>query len=305
MLGPMLRPYVALATASTVGQKDFKEDFDEVPLGQALAQQGVEAKVLAWDRPEDQAGFAGARLCVLRSTWNYVQNHARFLSWIDWCAGVTQLWNPAPIVAWNSHKQYLLELQSRGIPVVPTRLMRQGRVPGAELPDALSQWGQVVIKPAISAGSFATILVDAAAAGVGQAHLAALLPDRDMLLQRYEPSVNQHGERSLIWIDGALCHAIRKSPRFAGQSENVSTQAVPIADDERALSEQILAQVPAPLLYARIDLVRDPAGRPQLMELELIEPSLFFAQSPAAAARLATAIAARLPGAPGGRAQYG
>jgi hypothetical protein len=288
----MPRPYVALATATSIG----KNDFDEPPLLAALARQGIDAQVLAWDDPDHQAGFAGARLCVLRSTWNYVQNHDRFVAWVQWCGQVTALWNPAPIVGWNSHKQYLLELEARGIPIVPTQLVRRGdpAAAAALLDDALARWGTVVTKPAISAGSFGTIRVGAQEHSAGQDHLAAMLRERDMLVQRYEPAVLGHGERSLIWIDGALAHAIRKNPRFSGENEQVSSQAVAIADDERALAERVLAVAPGPLLYARVDLVRDPAGQPQLMELELIEPSLFFDQHLESADRLAAAIARRM-----------
>jgi hypothetical protein len=158
----MPRPYVALATATCIA----KNDFDEPPLLAALARQGIDAQVLAWDEPDHQAGFAGARLCVLRSTWNYVQNHDRFVTWVQWCGQVTALWNPAPIVGWNSHKRYLLELEARGIPIVPTQLVRRGGDPAAAaalLDDALARWGTVVTKPAISAGSFGTIRVGAAA----------------------------------------------------------------------------------------------------------------------------------------------
>ena len=47
------------------------------------------------------------------------------------------------------------------------------------------------------------------------------------------------------------------------------------------------------LLYARVDLAPGPDG-PILLELELIEPSLFLATSPGAADRAAAAITARL-----------
>jgi hypothetical protein len=277
--------YVALATATKIR----KEDFDEAPLVAALSSAGVPARVLAWDDPAAQPEIAAAAACVLRSTWNYVPNYDRFIPWIDACAQRTRLWNPAPTVRWNSHKAYLLELEARGIPIIPTRLVPVGARPA--LAELIGDWAAVVVKPAISAGSLHTIRVDRGDLAPGDAHLAAMTRDRDMLVQRYEPAVEGYGERSLIWIDGALTHAIRKNPRFAADQENVSNTAVPIADDERALAAQVLATAPAPLLYARIDLVRDPAGRPLLMELELIEPSLFFAQHPPAAARMAAAIA--------------
>jgi hypothetical protein len=275
--------YVALATATSIR----KEDFDEAPLVAALHTAGVASRVLAWDDPAAQPGFAAASVCVLRSTWNYVPKYAEFLPWIDACAAVTQLWNPAPVVRWNSHKRYLLELEARGIPIVPTRLVPAGVVP--PLAELIGDWEQVVVKPAVSAGSLNTIRVRRDALPQGDAHLLAM--KRDMLVQRYEPAVEGYGERSLIWIDGAFTHAVRKNPRFADDGEYVSELAVPIADDERALAERVLAAAPQPLLYARVDLVRDPQGRPRLMELELIEPSLFFAQHRPAAARLAAAIA--------------
>ena len=115
-----------------------------------------------------------------------------------------------------------------------------------------------------------------------------------MLVQPYQPAVETTGERCLVWLDGAYTHAVRKTARFLGDEERVGNQAVPIAPDERALAERVLAAAPGPLLYARVDLVRDGDGRPRLMELELIEPSLFFDQAPGSAERLARGIAGRL-----------
>ena len=158
-----------------------------------------------------------------------------------------------------------------------------------------------MIKPAVSAGSFRTLRVRRAELERGQAHLDLVLADQDALVQPYLPSVEDYGERALVWIDGALTHAVRKSARFSGDPQRVS-DAVAIAPDEAALAERILARLPdvanlpdpAPLLYARIDLARDAGGRPCLMELELIEPSLFLTRSPQALARLAAGIRTRL-----------
>ncbi len=150
----------------------------------------------------------------------------------------------------------------------------------------------MVIKPAVSAGSFGTVRVARADfATVGQAHLDGLLgAAHDVLVQPFMSSVEGYGERALVWIDGALTHAVRKSPRFVGDPQWIS-DAVPIAPDEAVLAEAILAVAARqPLLYARVDLARDERGRPCLMELELIEPSLFLDRSPAALARMAGAI---------------
>src|SRR5262249_23508855 len=98
-------------------------------------------------------------------------------------------------------------------------------------------------------------------------------------------------------IDGLLMHAVRKHPRFAAEDESVSA-ALPIEDDERRLAERALAPVPAPLLYARGDGARDAGGRPLVMEVELMEPSLFLMQHPPALERFADAIRRTVRGLP-------
>jgi hypothetical protein len=111
-----------------------------------------------------------------------------------------------------------------------------------------------------------------------------------VLVQQYLPSVEGHGERALVWIDGALTHAVRKAPRFEGDREQVSPIAMSITPSEAALAERVLATVDMPMLYARVDMAPGPDGGPVIMELELVEPSLYFAQSPAALDRMVRAL---------------
>ena len=292
---PDPRVDVFLASASQLPRTDE----DDQPLRAALAAAGLTAATRAWDDPT--VDWAGARACVIRSTWNYVRHHDAFLAWAARCAGLTALANPLPVVRWNSHKRYLVELLQDALPVVPTRLVPRGQP--ADLAALVAGWdaGEVVIKPAVSAGSFRTLRVARDDLARGQAHLDLVLADQDALVQPYQRSVADYGERALVWIDGALTHAVRKSPRFAGDPQRVS-DAVAIAPDEARIAEEILARVAtrlsthvAPLLYARVDLARGEDGRPLLMELELIEPSLFLVRSPPALDRLVAAIKRRLP----------
>jgi hypothetical protein len=107
------------------------------------------------------------------------------------------------------------------------------------------------------------------------------------------PSVESTGERSVVWIDGEITHAIRKTLRLAGGVESVS-DAVPIADDERAFALRAMAAVRSDdLLYGRVDMIRDEAGDLHVMELELVEPSLFFRQHRPALDRFVAAIQRR------------
>jgi len=184
----------------------------------------------------------------------------------------------------NVRKRYLLDLQARGVPVVPTTLVERGTT--VELPAT-----RVVIKPEIGAGSLgAKVFSDGRD---GAAHLAELTARGAALVQPYVASVDDYGERSLIWIDGELTHAIRKTPRFAGDSEKIEGP-FPIADDERAVATAAVAPYVDRILYGRVDMARDDAGQPRLMELELIEPSLFFARGAGSVERYIAGLARRL-----------
>lgn len=281
--------HVALATCDPLPEHDP----DAPLLAQALTEEGIDAEVVAWERgPED---FLRARWTVVRSTWNYVHHLDAYLTWIDALEG--RILNPAPVLRWNIHKRYLLDLAARGVATVPTRVVARGEAQSLGALLDTQCWTRAVAKPAVSAASFETRRVAHGSDRENERWFAACLESRDMLVQPYLDAVEDYGERSLVWIDGALTHAIRKSPRFAGGAERVSESAVSIADDERELAQRAVRAAQSitgsDLLYARIDLARDAAGNACVMELELIEPSLFFAQGPDGLQRFARAIARR------------
>jgi len=280
---------VALATCVSLPEPDA----DLEPLLSALRAAGLSTEALAWDDPE--ADFGAARVTLLRSTWNYSERPEAFRAWVDRTAAVTSLWNPATTVRWNAHKGYLLDLQARGVPAVPTRLLKRGEA--VTLGEVVREqgWTEVVVKPAVSGGSRATIRVRPADLARGEAHLRALLCGEDALVQPYLAAVEGHGERAIVTVEGRPTHAVRKSPRFLGDPESVSS-AVPIEPDEAALAGRALEAAPGPLLYGRVDVVRGADGAPRVMELELIEPSLFFAQSPSALEAYVAAVRRRVSG---------
>jgi len=267
-------------------------DPDQQPLSAALAAAGVAAAVRAWDDPD--VDWSAARLTILRSAWNYPLDRDGFLDWAERVDRVSQLWNGLGVVRWNSHKRYLLDLERRGVPVTPTVLLPRGSVASLDTILERQGWREAVVKPAVSAASFGTLRVGAAEREAGEAHLQRLLAERDALVQLYLPSVEGHGERALVWIDGELTHAVRKNPRWEGEDEAVSASAVPISYPEADLARRALSAVEGPLLYARVDVAPGPRGHPVVMELELVEPSLFLLQSPAALDRFVRAIRSRV-----------
>ena len=260
----------------------------------SLQQAGVEADLLAWDDPEAAPPSVFDRL-ILRSAWNYHLFPDEFVAWIEDAARLTHLSNSAPIVRWNVRKRYLESLAEAGVRTVPTAWLRRGMEAPLRRILADTGWTDFVVKPSISASSWQThrYRVEHDELEQAESTLEELLPDRDMMIQPYVRGVDTGGEKAVMWIDGEFTHAVRKQPRFVGQAEFV-TGATETSPTERAIAERSIAVAAAETggrpLYARVDLMPDEEG-PMVSELELIEPSLYLAQSPAALDRFVRAIA--------------
>jgi glutathione synthase/RimK-type ligase-like ATP-grasp enzyme len=179
--------------------------------------------------------------------------------------------------------------------VVPTALVRRAAPRGLGALLAERGWTEAVAKPAVGLGAAGASRVRGD--GAGEAHLAGLLAAGDALVQPFVTSLASAGERSLVFFGGTLRHAVRKEPApgdFRVQ-EHVGgrTAACAAAPDEVAVAEAALAAVGAPLLFARVDLVRI-GGRPHVSELELIEPTLYLEHLPGGHAAFARTLAAWL-----------
>lgn len=267
---------VALATSETWPSLSP----DDQDLLRELAERGADAIPAVWsDRTIEWSSFQAV---VIRSCWDY---HLRLDEFLHWTESLPVPVHNAPaVVRWNSHKSYLEKAAASGVPVPRTNILAKGSKAASKEP------GRVIVKPAVSASAYETHLCDARDA---DAHIQRLLASGDVIVQEYIPEVVTNGEWSLIYFDRQFSHAVKKEPKegdFRVQQELGGT-AVPAAPPERVrdAAERALALVSAPLLYARIDLVerdRDVL----LMELELIEPSLFLRTSPGSSRRFAAAI---------------
>jgi len=283
-------------------------DEDLPPLLAACERAGLSARALAWD--DASVGWNRMDAAVLRSPWDYTERLPEFMAWCERTAQSTLLLNPLPVIRWNTDKHYLADLAALGVPVVPTQFVE----PDAEPMEALQRFlaahdaAEFVVKPTVSAGARDTQRYVRSQEFAAGNHLARLLDaDRSAMLQPYLPAVDADGETALVHIDGHYSHAIRKGALLkTGDAPPADPHALgdirsrEPAEDERRLTGQVLAaatrllKLEQPLLYARVDLLRGPDGAPRLLELELTEPSLFFAQAPEAADRLAQALRSRL-----------
>lgn len=298
-----------LALATCAAHPDIDED---APLlAGALRRLGIEAEPAVWT--DDSVRWDGFDAVVVRGTWDYPQQRDRFLEWAHAVERVTLLANPAEVLRWTTDKTYLRELAAAGLPVVETAWLEPGQGPGPVDDLVLSQRGEYVVKPAVSAGSKDTgRYVAGKHDDRARAHARDLLGrGRTVMVQPYLVDVDTHGETALLYVGGRFSHAVRKGPLLTAGMALVEGTYAPETIDSRtpsaaelAVADAVLDAVPwarETLSYARVDLVPGPDARPTLLELELAEPSMFLEHAPQAAAGFAAAIA-DLVGDDGGRA---
>jgi glutathione synthase/RimK-type ligase-like ATP-grasp enzyme len=258
-------------------------------MARPLAAEGVEAADVSWVSDEDLSAFD---LVLPMNAWGYHRAYERWLARCDaWARTGVRILNPASVLRWNADKRYLGRLWDAGAPAIPTVYVDRPRP--EDVAAAAERFGaeRLVVKPTVSASAFRTILVSP----------GDPLDDGPLgpaLIQPFLPAVGTDGEVSLIYFAGRFSHSVRKVAKpgdFRVQPEYDSTVAGydPEAD-ELAAAEAILDAVEDPLLYARVDLVRDRERRPALIELELIEPDLYLGYDPEAGQRFARAVKAAI-----------
>lgn len=252
---------------------DYYEDWSE-PAGHYRALFGDGMSFRSWTDAGDLGGFD---LVLPLLAWGYQRDAAQWFAALrGWEAARVRFANPLSLLRWNTDKGYLFDLEAAGVAVVPSRFaasLSQG-----DMISARAAFGDdVVVKPTVSGGADGTYRL-----GTGDAIPADVL-GREMLIQPMLAAVAREGEYSLFYFSGAFSHAIVKRPavgdfrvqeQFGGHEVAVEAPA-----DARQLAVATLAVLPAMPVYARIDMVRDGAGAFRLMELEVIEPSLFLAHA--------------------------
>lgn len=274
---------VALATCAS------EVDPDAPLLVGALAEVGITGELAIWDDPS--VDWDAFDLTVVRSTWDYTARRDEFLAW---ARGVPRLANPYGALEYSSDKHYLLDLAARGHRVVPTRLVAVGETP-------TFYDGDFVVKPCVGAGSIDADRYHAGETERALAHVRELhARGRDVLIQPYVASVDTRGEEALVFIGGQFSHAMTKAamlnvaPSTRDRLYRAERMSLGRADASAlALAHEVLDEVDEDLTYARVDLVASEDGY-AIMELELVEPSLFLSYDDAAPARLARAIRARV-----------
>jgi len=291
-------PRVALAASP-----QFPDLFEEGPLVlHALEDVGLDARTAVWSDPAlDWSAFD---LVVANGAWDNIHHPVAFLDWADRvaAAGVPVV-NPPATLRWNLDKRYLRDLEAEGVPTVPTRWVEADRPFD---PSALDfPAGEIVVKPSVSGGGYRTARYEPHEHEAARAHAAELVGSgRTVMIQPYQPAVDDTGEVGLIFLGGAFGHAIHKDPMIrrgvgaldsliANQVVTSATATPPqlvVGRKAVAAAERLLG----PTTYARVDIVERSDGEPAVLELELLDPVLFFVEAPESAAAFARVLRERI-----------
>ena len=231
---------------------------------------------------------------IVRSTWDYQQHAEDFLACLEGInASSAVLLNPLSLMKWNIEKHYLKDLQGKGVPIVETTWASEFNNSVIRESFEYFSCDTVVIKPTLSANADDTFKLSAADWHVKEEVLHDTFQQRDFMIQPFLSSVVDEGEYSLFYFGGEFSHAIKKVPQkgdFRVQEEHGgSLHSIAVNSEQLAIAEKALAAMPCDALYARVDLVKQ-SNHWAIMELELIEPSLYFNLDPQSPLRFVEAL---------------
>lgn len=263
----------------------------EKPLIALLANHGMEVVPLVWN--DTSIDWKNFDCLLLRSIWDYHLNIEFFFEWLRMLEKIqVPTLNPLSIVNWNRHKFYLEELEEQGVKIIPSIFVKKTN--NFSLKELITKgWDKIVVKPAVSANAFLTESFSINEISQIEAKYKPIAKERDLLVQCFMSEIQTDGEVSLIFFDKKYSHAVLKKAAdgdFRVQADHGGT-ILPFNPDPSviATAQCILSYIKENLLYARVDgVIRD--GEFILMELELIEPELFFHHSQGAAERFVEAF---------------
>lgn len=256
-----------------------------------LAKHNIVAKPVIWS--DKTINWIDYDYLIFRNTWDYFEKETEFNLWLDQIEKLRiKTLNPIGIIKQNKHKFYLREMEKEGISILPTVFIdKTNSLNLAEL--IPSHWKKAVIKPAFSAGSYLTEVFKVADIQKTNADYKNLAQEKELLLQEFMPQIQIAGETSFIFFNKKFSHCVNKKPldgdfrvqsQFGGKYNLVQPN-----QDLIEKAQKIVNTFPENLLYARVDgIIIDTEL--YLMEIECIEPDLYFDIAPGALERFVASI---------------
>ncbi|VEI12749.1 ATP-grasp domain-containing protein [Trueperella bialowiezensis] len=306
----MSEPKVFLATSEFLPNLDQ----DEQDLPDALRDRGIEPVIAVWNDPS--VDWSAADLVVVRSVRDYARYPKEFN---DWAKSIPRIANSAPTMEWNMDKHYMQDFEKLGLPIVPTTWLEpEDKLTKQQIHSRFPSHGDFVIKPAVSSGGRGTgryTATDAKSRSDAILHAQyELEAGRSVMVQRYLEDIEISGETSLIYLNGLSAYSVQKepmlhpryrNPRDSGVMEEIARSAEASEESWRwgerirlGLHQHIKNKTGRDelLLFNRVDIVRGAPDSPEefyIMEISLIDGSLYLSANPEHLNRFADAIQMR------------
>ena len=284
----------------------LKEEKESIFLKQALERRGIKTRFVLWE--DTEIDWSEPELTISRTTSSYLFATEQFFNWAEEVEKKSTLWNSSHVMMWNHHKRYIMELQEKGIPVPETILIPQNTDKSLDTILDEIPWDDFVIKPCIGAGSCGLKRFTKDSHDL-EPHLLSLnrhgfyfdypglgrldFGPSDTLVQPYLPEIKQKGEASLIYYGEEFSHSVIKKVKQGDYRAHPDYGAEVLlytpSEEEIEVGHQVLEAVGSPTEFARLDLIPSDDG-PVVIELELIDPMMFFNHQPETAENYADHI---------------
>jgi glutathione synthase/RimK-type ligase-like ATP-grasp enzyme len=260
-------------------------------------------KIFGWDAEEiswrnDNVNWNDYNAVIVRSTWDYQNDSEKFVSVLETINSASHLENNLELMKWNMNKGYLFDLDQKGVKIVDTIWENNFNPKSApEYFDRLNA-EEIIIKPNISANADNTFRLTREKLNKNLQLLENIFAEREFMVQPFLKNIIEEGEYSLFFFNGKFSHSVLKKPKendFRVQEEHGGNiQPLKVNAELISIAENIIKQLFTVPLYGRVDLVRNAQNEFAVMELELIEPSLYLNKDLQSPLRFAEAFIERM-----------
>lgn len=266
---------------------------EDLLLSEALQRNGFTVGRKSWS--DSEFDWSLTRAAIFRTTWDYFDRFDEWKTWLQRVSVQTTLINPIELVYWNMDKHYLKELQEQGINIPETRYIEIGERASLVSLYKETGWTDTILKPCVAGSARHTYRLNPESLGKHEGQFQELIKTEAMMLQPFQHNILSEGEISLIVIGGHCTHAVIKTAKdgdFRVQDDFGGAVSLhEPSEEEMAFAEKVVAACSSLPVYARVDIIKDNYGQLALIEIELIEPELWFRLKPEAADKLAGLLA--------------
>ncbi len=243
-------------------------------------------KTFGWDAEEiswrnESINWDDYNAVIVRSTWDYQKDHEKFLDVLEKINNSSaHLENDLELMKWNMNKKYLFDLEQKGVKIVDTLWKSNFNLDEVENSFENFNSEEIIIKPNISANADNTFRLTKAKFVEIKNQLKLIFTNREFMIQPFMKNIIDEGEYSLFFFNGEFSHCVLKKPKekdFRVQEEHGGKfKSIIPTEQQKTIGKNIIDKLAVLPLYGRTDLVRTADNDFALMELEAIEPSLYF-----------------------------